>query len=166
MRIKVRLPKVEPDQYDWPTVCPHEGCDGHQFKPHGVKGERKAILDPRYAEVRAYRFRCLKCWRSFRAYPRGVSSDQQSDRLKAISVLLYVLGLSYGAVEDLLDALGVAIGKTTVYENVQEAGMVSRQRQSQEVAQGEARLVIGADGTYVKVKGPKVRHCGREPASR
>ena len=67
-----------------------------------------------------------------------MSSDQQSDRQKAISVLLYVLGLSYGAVEDLLDALGVAIGKpvvvhlrdkwgkTTVYENVQEAGMVSR----------------------------------------
>lgn len=155
MRIRVRLPKVEPDQYDWPVVCPYESCDGHHFKPHGVKGERKAILDPRYAEVRAYRFRCLKCWRSFRSYPRGVSRDQQSDRLKAISVLLYVLGLSYGAVEDLLEALGVAIGKTTVYENVQEAGMVSRQRQSQQVAQGEARLVIGADGTYVKVKGKR-----------
>ena len=105
---KVRLPKVEPDQYDWPAVCPHEGCDGYHFKPHGVQGERKAILDPRYAEVRAYRYRCLKCWRSFRAYPRGVSSDQQSDRLRAISVLLYALGLSYGAVEDLLEALGVA----------------------------------------------------------
>ena len=155
MRIKVRLPKLEPDQYDWPAVCPYEGCDGHDLKPHGVKGERKAIRDSRYDEVRAYRYRCLKCGRSFRVYPRGVSNDQQSDRLKAISVLLYVLGLSYGAVEDLLEALGVAIGKTTVYENVQAAGTISRQRQSQEVAQGEARLVIGADGTYVKVKGER-----------
>jgi len=129
------------------------GCEGHHFRPHGVKGERKAIRDPRYDEVRAYRYRCLACGRSFRVYPRGVSNDQQSDRLKAISVLMYVLGLSYGAVEDLLEALGVAISKTTVYENVQEAGLVSRQRQSQEVVQGGARLVIGTDGTYVKVKG-------------
>ena len=125
MRIRVRLPKVEPDQCEWPAVCPHEGCGGYHFKPHGVQGERKAIRDLRYAAVRAYRFRCLKCRRSFRVYPRGVSRDQQSNRLKAISVLLYVLGLSYGAVEDLLDALDVAISKTTVYENVQEAGMVS-----------------------------------------
>ena len=28
MRIKVRLPKVEPGQYDKPAECPYEGCMG------------------------------------------------------------------------------------------------------------------------------------------
>jgi transposase-like protein len=76
--------------------------------------------------------------------------------LKAISVLLYVLGLSYGAVADFLEAFGVSICKTTVYNNVQEAGFVSRSRQSAAVADGGKCPVIGSDGTYVKVRGEKV----------
>ncbi len=137
MRIKVRLPKVEPDQYTWPTECPQEDCHGHHFKPHGVKGERKAIRDLRLGEVVAYRRKCLSCGQSFRVYPRGVCHNQQSDRLKAMSVLLYALGLSYGAVEDFLEAFGIFVAKTTVYENVQEAGLASRQRQQGDLAQGE-----------------------------
>jgi hypothetical protein len=43
-----------------------------------------------------------------------------------------------------------------VYNNVQEAGIASRSRQSTSVASGGKRPVIGADGTYVKVKGEKV----------
>jgi transposase-like protein len=156
MRIKVQLPKVEPDQYDEPTKCPYAGCNGRHFKPHGVKGQAKLLRDPQIREVIAYRYECLHCRRTFRVYPRGVSRDQQSDRLKGISVFLYVLGLSYGAVEDFLEALGVFVGKTTVYENVQEAGFTSRQRQRGDVAEGERRLVIGSDGTYVKVKGQEV----------
>jgi transposase-like protein len=71
-------------------------------------------------------------------------------------VLLYVLGLSYGAVADFLEAYGTAICKTTVYNNVQEAGVASRSRQEASVTSGGKRPVIGADGTYVKVKGEKV----------
>jgi transposase-like protein len=89
-------------------------------------------------------------------YPQGVSGAQQSDRLKAITVLLYVLGLSYGAVADFLSALAVAVSKTTVYNNVQEAGIASRSRQQASVASGGKKAVIGSDGTYVKVKGEKV----------
>jgi transposase-like protein len=70
--------------------------------------------------------------------------------------LLYVLGLSYGAVEDFLFALGVAISRTTVYSNMQEAGIVSRSRQQATVARGGKRAVIGSDGTYVKVKGEQI----------
>jgi transposase-like protein len=156
MRIRVRLPQVQPDHYDWPRRCPREGCDGRHFKAHGVKGERKALRDPQCAIVVAYRQRCLSCGATFRVYPHGVSADQQSDRLKALSVLLYGLGLSYGAVEDLLSALGMVLAKTTVYENVQAAGMVTRQQQREVVLQGGVRPVIGSDGTYVKVKGEKV----------
>jgi hypothetical protein len=100
MRIRVRLPQVQADQYDWPARCPQEGCEGRHFKAHGVKGEHKALRDPQYDTVMAYRRSCLSCGGTLRVYPRGVSSDQQSDRLKALSVLLYVLGLSDAAGED------------------------------------------------------------------
>ena len=156
MRIKVQLPKVEPEHYDWPTKCPYESCGGRRFKAHGTKGEGKAIRDLQIGEVVAHRRRCLQCGRTFRVYPRGVSHNQQSRRLEGMSVLLYVLGLSYGGVEDFLDALGVALSKTTVYENVQAAGIASRQRQREELASGRKRRVIGSDGTYMKVKGVTV----------
>jgi transposase-like protein len=156
MRIGVRLPKVEPREYDQPEECCYEGCGGCRFKPYGVQGERKALRDMKYEEVKSFRWRCLTCNRTFRIYPRGVSPAQQSDRLKAISVLMYVLGLSYGAVSDVMEALGCGISKTTVYNNVQEAGETARRRQADTVVRGGRRAVIGTDGTYVKVKGEQV----------
>ena len=156
MRIQVRLPKVEPSEYRAPQACPYAGCGGHHFKAHGVHGERKAVRDLKHEQVRSWRHKCLRCGRTFRVYPQGVSRAEQSDRLKATSVLLYVLGLSYGGVADVLEALGMAMGKTTVYHNVQEAGVVSRERQRACMVGGGKRAVIGSDGTYVKVKGEKV----------
>ena len=156
MRIQVRLPRVEPDQYDQLKQCPYEGCEGRQFKAHGVKGEVKPLRDPHCKMVTAYRWRCLSCGQRFRVYPRGVSHDQQSDRLKGLSVLLYVLGLSYGAVEDVLWAFNTPLGKTAVYLNVQKAGMAARQQQRQVVLGKGERAVIGSDGTYLKVKGQEV----------
>jgi transposase-like protein len=156
MRIQVRLPRVESDQYDELKQCPYKGCDGRQFKAHGVKGEVKPLRDPHCKMVTAYRWRCLSCGQTFRVYPRGVSHDQQSDRLKGLSVLLYVLGLSYGAVEDLLWAFNTPLGKTAVYLNVQEAGMAARQQQRQVLLGKGERAVIGSDGTYLKVKGQEV----------
>lgn len=156
MRLRVRLPTVEPGRHSLPKECPYEGCDGHFFKPHGLKGEDKSIRDLSYDEVKSYRYRCVKCDSTFRVYPPGVSQAQQTDRLKATTVLLYLLGLSYGGVSDFLFALGVAVGKTTVYNNTQEAGVESRGRQRAAVAGGGKKAVIGSDGTYVKVKGEQV----------
>jgi transposase-like protein len=156
MRIQVRLPKGVVDSYAEPQECPTEGCDGRHFKPHSLKGKRKAIRDLSHQAVESFRWRCLKCKRTFRVYPQGVSSAQQSDRLKGVTVLLYVLGLSYGAVSDFTEALGCAVCKTTVYNNVQEAGEKARKRQRNSVKRGGKRSVIGADGTYVKIKGEQV----------
>lgn len=156
MRIQVRLPRVKPDKYEMPKTCPH-GCGGTYFRRHGQKGQIKRIRDPQYSEVTVYRYRCVKCNRTFRVYPKGVLPiAQQSARLKGMAVLLYVLGLSYGAVEDFTNALGCGIGKTMAYYNVQEAGIESRQQQKQQVQSGGKRAVVGADATYVKVKGVKL----------
>lgn len=156
MRIQVRLPKVKPDEYEIPETCPH-GCGGTYFQPHGQQGHIKPLRDPQHSEVTVYRYRCVDCGRTFRVYPKGVlPGAQQSARLKGMVVLLYVLGLSYGAIEDFLWALGCGISKTLAYYDVQEAGIESRAYQRRNVKEGGQRLVVGADGTYVKVKGELV----------
>ena len=112
MHLSVRLPQVEPDSSEAPTNCPlwvgkrqQRRCTGRHFKlPQGACD--KPLRDLRHSQVRAQRYRCLICQRTCRVYPRGVSAAQQSNNLKALSVLLYVLGLSYQGVSDLLDALG------------------------------------------------------------
>jgi DNA-directed RNA polymerase subunit N (RpoN/RPB10) len=76
-----------------------------------------------------------------------------------MTVLLYVLGLSYGAIADFTGALGCGVGKTTAYNNVQAAGVVARKKQRATVKNGGKRAVIGADGTYVQLKG---EHTGIE----
>jgi transposase-like protein len=76
-----------------------------------------------------------------------VSQAQRSDRLKGIGILFYVLGLSYGGVEDALAALGWAGSKSSIYRDVQTAGeAVQRIR----LAQGQRKVqVLGADTTFV-----------------
>ena len=109
MRLRVCLPKVDPDAYQMPGTCPY-GCGGEEYRRHGTKGERKALRDIGYDEVVSYRYECVGCGRTFRVYPKGVSKGaQQSDRLRAMTVLLYVLGLRCGAVEDLVIALSCGV---------------------------------------------------------
>ena len=156
MRLSVRLPQVQPDEYVLPETCPY-GCGGDSYRRHGVKGEAKPLRDIGYDEVVSYRYACQKCGRTFRVYPVGVSKGaQQSERLRGLTVLAYVLGMSYGAVEDFTVALGCGVSKTTVYNNVQAAGVVARRKQQEKVAEGGQRAVIGADGTFVQVQGETV----------
>jgi transposase-like protein len=160
MHLNVRLPKVEPLEIHPPTHCPlrerrhpKKKCSGTHFKEH--QGNcRKAVRDTRYRQVTVRRYRCLKCQRTFRVYPTGVSHDHQSDTLKGLSVLLYILGLSYQGVADLLGALQYPLSKTTVYENVQAAGRRAiqlRHRWLRQVA-GQVK-VLGLDFTHVKCNG-------------
>jgi hypothetical protein len=84
-----------------------------------TKKSNKALRDTVHHQVQVHRYRCLKCKRTFRVYPAGVTHAHSSDRVKGLAVLLYLLGLSYGAVSLALESLGVALSKTQVYETVQ-----------------------------------------------
>jgi len=129
MRIQARLPKVNPDVYEVPEVCPH-GCGGTHFQRQGQQGYQKTLRDSQYSEVTVYRYACLNCGRTFRVYPQGVlKGAQQSARMKGMPISLYVLGLSCDAIEDFTNALGDGVGKTTAYNNVQGAGVAARQQQ-------------------------------------
>ena len=157
MHLRVRLPKVEPHTIQAPNQSPyvdrphaHQPCPGKRFKPHPLHGH-KPLRDTRHDQVRVQRYRCLSCRRTFRVYPPGVSAAQQSDTLKALSVLLYRLGLSDQGVADLLEALMQPLCKSTVYPNVQAAGARAMQLRQQWLAQPNTRVaVLGIDCTHVK----------------
>ena len=74
----------------------------------------KPLKDTVYGAVSAHRYRCLRCKRTFRVYPQGVTQAQTSQRVKGLGVMLYLLGLSYGATSLALEALGVYMCKCGV----------------------------------------------------
>lgn len=69
-------------------------------------------------------------------------------------MLLYILGLSYQGVVDLLASLEHPISKSTVFNNVQAAGRRARHLQHARLQQlvGQVK-VLGADLTHVKCAG-------------
>jgi len=160
MHLSVRLPAVECEIIVLPNTCPYaerrhrnQPCRGTHFKLHQSNCQ-KPLRDTRHAQVEARRYRCLKCQRTFRVYPSHVSSAQQSDTLKALSVLLYILGLSYQGVSDLLAALNQPLCKSTVYNNVQAAGARAIELRQRWLNQPRTKVeVLGIDFTHVKCLG-------------
>ena len=156
MRLRVSIPRVEPGVMEAPDVCPYDDCDGRYFKPHQQSCD-KTLRDTKYDQVKAMRRECLRCGRTHRVYPKGVSGAHHSDRLKGLSVLLYLLGLSYGAVEDALAALECFLGKTTVWRNVQAAGEKVRELRQAWLQQQAGKVrVVGGDPTHVRCGGEDV----------
>src|SRR5579885_1987693 len=119
MRLHLLLAKVKPEQITAPSHCVDPQCPGQKFRLH--QPVKKALRDTVYHEVQVYRYQCLKCKRTFRVYPPGVTAAQTSLRVKGLAVMLYLLGLSYGATSLALEALGVSMCRSRVYDAVQEA---------------------------------------------
>jgi transposase-like protein len=115
---------------------------------------RKPVRDLHHSQVIVQRYRCLTCRRTFRVYPPGVTRDQLTANLKAVCVLMYMLGLSYRGVADLLEALLHPVSKTTVYNHVQAAGQqVRRLRKAWRKRQAGPIKVLGIDFTHVDCNG-------------
>lgn len=151
MRLRLILPQVVPMEMDPPTVCAYPGCDGRHFGFH--QAVEKPLRDTRYPEVEAHRYQCLRCGRTFRVYPQGVTRAQTSLRVKGLAVLLYLLGLSYGAVSLALEALGVYLCKSRVYDTVQGVAEQVPGMKREQVFEGLRTPALGADLTSVKVNG-------------
>ncbi len=159
MHLSFRIPKLDPSVIVPPTRCPlkhpktKRRCTGTHFKLHQTHCH-KPIRDLRHSQITVQRYRCLKCQRTFRVYPQGVSADQLTASLKALCVLLYLLGLSYQGVTDLLEALGHPVCPTTVYNQVQAAGKkVQQLRKNWRMQQAGKIKVLGLDFTHVKCAG-------------
>ena len=151
MRLHLLLAKVEPKAIPVPSKCGYADCTSRQVRLH--QPVKKALRDTVYHQVQAHRYRCLKCGRTFRVYPPGVTQAQSSERVKGLAVMLSLLGLSYGAVSLALGSLGVPISKTEVYETVQAVAARIPDLKREQVFQGIKTSALGGDLTSVKCAG-------------
>ena len=151
MRLKLLLPEVKPGEFEAPKRCAKRGCKGKRFYPR--QEVEKAIVDGKYKVVSAWRHESLHCGCTFRVYPKGVGHQQLSHRVIGLAVMLYVLGLSYGAVAIVLEALGIRIGKTSVYRAVQAAAEKVPGMKQRKLLDGYRTKAVGADVTSVRCKG-------------
>src|SRR5256714_12235293 len=151
MRLHLLLAKVEPKAIPVPSKCGYADCTSKQVRLH--QPVNKALRDTVHEQVEVHRSRCLKCRRTFRVYPPGVTHAQSSERVKGLAVMLYLLGLSYGAVSLALDSLGVPLSKTSVYQTVQAVAARVPGLKREQVFQGVKTKALGGDLTSVKCAG-------------
>jgi transposase-like protein len=129
--------------------CPH--CGNPNGGIHsGVRLRR--ISDVRATGVAQRRMRCPGCGLTWTLRGGGVGAGRQrSDRLIGMGVILYMLGLSYRAVEQFLPCLDCRGGKSSIERDVAAAG-----QQARAFHQQAPRLrvrVLGADGTGAALAG-------------
>lgn len=142
----LRLPNVKQKTETRPQECPY--CSGETFQRWGKV--RKPVRDNRYRSVRVYRYRCCSCQRTFRHYPEGVDRADQTQRLRKLVALGWVLGMSLRGVMTFVSAFGVRVSHMTVWRDLQEqAKMLEKRRRWQSVR------VLGVDGVYPLGKGRK-----------
>jgi len=148
MRVRLVAPQVKARPSSRPQECPH--C--HSPILHIHQRVNKQLIDTKFQKVKALRYKCAECDRTFRCYPEGVGRKLQSQRLQVIAVILWGLGLSLEGASAALEAMEAGIGKTTVWRDVQEAGQALRGKRRWP---GKVR-VIGVDETAFKVRGEVV----------
>ena len=151
MRLEMILPRVRPETMRMPQQCPYKGCSGRSFKH--LQAVTRPVRDTQYTTVEVHRYRCLRCGRTFRVYPEGVDRAHFSQRAKGLAVMLYLLGLSNGAVSLALEALGLPMAKSTVYKAVQAAVQRIPGLKRKAVFEEMRTPAVGVDVTTVKVNG-------------
>lgn len=142
--VVLKLPDVKSEAQGRPTRCP--SCKGETFQRWG--GQWRKIRDPQVGYAVVYRYRCCQCRHTFRHYPAGVDQAQQSQRLRKLAALLWVLGLSYRGMVGVLAVFRVGIGRMSAWRDEQAWAEQLRQR-----SRGKRVRVLGLDGGYVRAFG-------------
>lgn len=138
----LKLAEVSQNTDVRPQSCSHCGSSLLQ----GWGKVCKPLLDPHLDEVEVRRFRCCDCGRTFRHYPEGVGSADQSQRLQQLAAICWVLGLSLRGATGILGALGISICHMTVWRDVQALTAI---RSLPAPPQGVR--VLSVDGRYASV---------------
>ena len=138
--VVLKLPEVKVES-GRPRRCP--SCKGETFQSWGK--QVKTIRDPYLRQVIVSRYRCWQCGHTFRHYPEGVDQAQQSQRLRRLAALCWVLGLSFRGIAGVFAVFGVGISRMTAWRDEQEwARHLKRNRMNKKVR------VLGVDGAYVR----------------
>lgn len=144
--VVLQLPVVKRKSEIRPKSCPH--CHGETFQRWGRV--RKPVRDNRFGSIQVFRYLCCHCGGTFRHYPQGVDRADQTQRLRKLAALLWVLGLSLRGVATALAAFGVQLSHMSVWRDLNEqAELLEQRRRWQEVR------VLGLDGAYPLMKGKK-----------
>jgi len=137
--VVLQLPDVKRKTEARPGKCRY--CLGETFQRWGKV--HKPVRDNAYRSVQAYRYRCCHCGRTFRHYPQGVDQADQTQRMRKLAAVFWVLGLSLRGVVTSLSAFGVRLSHMTVWRDLQEqADQLEKRRRWQGVR------VLGVDGLY------------------
>jgi len=144
--VVLKLPEVKRKTEVRPQSCPY--CKGVTFQRWGKV--RKPVRDNRYRRVQVYRYRCCHCHRSFRHYPAGVDQADQTQRLRKLVAIYWVLGMSLRSVVIALAPFGVKLSHMTVWRDLQEQADRLEKRHHWNPVR-----VLGLDGVYPLLKGRK-----------
>src|SRR6266487_4165395 len=92
-RLHLLLAKVEPKAIPVPSTCAYADCTSKRVQWH--QPVKKALRDTVHQQVEVHPYRCLKCGRTFRVYPPGVTHAQSSERVKGCFPLTFSLAITY-----------------------------------------------------------------------
>ena len=144
--VTLSLPNVKRKTEIRPKKCRY--CQGETFQRWGKVS--KPVRDNHCHSVQVYRYRCCHCHRTFRYYPAGVDQADQTERMRKLVAILWVLGMSLRSVTLALSAFNVSVSHMTVWRDLQEqADLVEKRRHWKSVR------VLGVDGAYPLIKGKK-----------
>ena len=142
--VVLQLPDVKSNTAIRPLKC--KKCNGEVFQRWGQV--TKPVVDNQLRSVQVYRYRCCRCRRTFRHYPQGVDQADQTQRLRKLATICWVMGLSLRNTCTILSAFGISLSHMTVWRDIQEQADLQRKRR-----QWLETRVLGVDGAYVRCKG-------------
>lgn len=139
--VTLQVPEVKAIETSRPKSCPY--CKGETFQRWG--GAIRRVRDPQIHEVFVYRYNCCRCRRTFRHYPSGIGAASQTERMRALAAIGWILGLSYRGGSLYLSGFGVQLGRMSIWRDVQQrAKELERERLWKPVR------LAGVDGAYVR----------------
>lgn len=114
--VTIRLPETETSPQKRPERCPYCSCE--ILQSWGQLAKNLQDIQNGVAEV--HRYRCSECGRTFRQYPQGVDRSVQSQRMRKMAALAYVIGLSSRDVVSIFKQLGFELSRMTVWREGRE----------------------------------------------
>jgi hypothetical protein len=133
-------------------LCPH--CNTTSARIHQKR--LLPISDTRLGSVTKVRMRCPTCNRTWTCQPDGLKAHfQRSQRIRALNILFYALGLSYQATATVMTSLGAPESDTSVYRDLLE----SMQQVKHLHKRGHRKVRMGGiDATFQRLAQPHNSH--------
>jgi hypothetical protein len=134
-------------------LCPR--CNTLSGRIHQKR--QLSVSDTRIGAVTKLRMRCRHCRLTWTCQPDGLKSHfQRSQRVRALNLLFYALGLSYAATAQVMTALGALESDTSVYRDL--IGAMLNVKALHQRGRRKVRLA-GIDATYQRLAQPgQARH--------